>query len=237
MGAAVALIDKLVAVAEIDGRRIALERRLDAAPAALRSDDAKIEQVRAQLARQKDETKKGTLALKHLDGELKAKQQDVDKTQTAQNQARANDEFQALGKRIAGLKGEIGDLETKTLEEYERADQRDRERAPLEKKLKELEAEAKSARARVDAESRKLREELAKVEAERKEALAALDKDQLVLYERALEKHGDRAVVAVVDGYCQGCLVSIRPNQLAQLRGRSQLVTCWECARVLYLEG
>jgi predicted nucleic acid-binding Zn-ribbon protein len=230
------LIDKLVQVAEIDGRRLALLRKIEAAPSSVRSDEVKVENVKAELARMKDDSKKGTLEVKRLEGELKAKQQEVEKTQTAQNQAKSNEEFQAHGKKMAALKTEIGDFEIKVLEEYERADHREKDRAPLEKKLKELEAEAKTTRDRVAAESKKLKDELAQVEGERRERLKVLDKDQLALYERALSKHGDRAVVAVVDNFCQGCLVSIRPNQMAHLKSREQVVTCWECGRLLYLE-
>lgn len=230
------LIDKLKAVSEVDVRRLALERKLADLPNAPRAVEAKADVVRATLARQKEEQKKGTLEMKRLEGEVKAKQQEVDKTEAARNQARANDEFQAHGKKIQGLKVEIGDLETKILEEMERQDQRAKDRTPLEKKLAELEAEARATRAQAEVEGKALRAQLAEVQAERRELLSVLGKDELSLYERALERHGDRAVISVVDGYCQGCLVSIRPNQAAQLRGGEQIVTCWECGRMLYSE-
>lgn len=229
------LTDKLVQVSEIDARRISLQRRLEAAPAPLRDFEAKIEQAKSRLTREKDEAKKGGLEIKRLEGEVKAKQQEIEKCETARNTSRSNDEFQALGKKIASIQKEIGDFEVKILEEMERQDARDKGRAPLEKQVKEVEAELKAARAKIDVEVKALQAELAKVDAERKEALTILDKDQRALYDKALERHGDRAVVPVQDGYCQGCLVKIRPNQGAQLKGGDMLVTCWECGRILYV--
>ena len=231
-----ALMDMLIAVALVDARRLALKTKLVAAPAGARAEEAKAEAARSTVGKQRDESKRAGLELKRLEGEVKAKQQDVEKTQTQQNQARANDGFQAHGKRILALKAEIGDLEMKILEEFERADRRESDRAPLDKKVKELEAESKAARARADAAASALRAELEAADAERREKLAGLDPKQLAVYERSLEKHGDRAVVAVQDGYCQGCLVRIRPQQSVQLRGRENIVTCWECDRLLYAE-
>jgi predicted nucleic acid-binding Zn-ribbon protein len=228
------LIDKLVQVSEIDARRIAVQRKLDAVPAPLRDFEAKIESAKGRLTREKDEAKKGGLEIKRLEGEVKAKQQEIEKCETARNTSRSNDEFQALGKKIAGLQKEVGDFEMKILEEMERQDARDKGRAPLEKQVKEIEAELKVARTKVDAEVKVLKEQLAKIDAERKESLGILDKDQRAIYDKAIERHGDRAVVPVQDNYCQGCLVKIRPNQAAQLKGGDVLVTCWECGRILY---
>jgi predicted nucleic acid-binding Zn-ribbon protein len=233
----VALIDRLVQVAEVDVKRLAVKRQLAAAPAAVKEDEVKLEQAKALVQKHKDDAKKAGLELKRLEGEVKARQAEVEKAGISQNQARANTEFQALGKRIAGLKGEIGEFEMKILEEYERADARERDRLPFEKKVKELEATLKVTRDKVGAEVKRLEGELAKLEAARKDALTVLGKDELALYERALTKHGDRAVVPVLDNYCQGCLVGVRPNQLELLRSREQLVTCWECDRILYLEA
>ena len=66
---------------------------------------------------------------------------------------------------------------------------------------------------------------------------AGIDPKALELYKAALERHGDRAVAPVQGSVCQGCLITVRPQQLSLLRARDQIVTCWECGRVLYLEG
>jgi hypothetical protein len=45
----------------------------------------------------------------------------------------------------------------------------------------------------------------------------------------------EKAVAPVQDQVCGGCFISIRPNQLSLLKGRDQLVTCWQCGRILHL--
>jgi predicted nucleic acid-binding Zn-ribbon protein len=230
-----ALIDRFVTLAEIDDKRIALEKKLANAPRASKEGEARANDAKAAVLRFKEDAKKAGLELKRLEGEAKAKQQELEKTQIAQNQAKGNDEFKLLGKKADGLKAEIGAIETKILEEYERQDHRGADQGALEAKEKEAAAVAKKLAAEAEAVMSALRAELATVEADRKAAIEGIDKPALDMYRQALDRHGDRAVGAVQGAVCQGCFTSVRPNQVSILRAREQIVTCWECGRILYL--
>ncbi len=229
-------IEDFVKLSGIDDRRLALERKLAAAPRAAKEGDSRATEARAALQRFKEDAKKAGLELKRLEGEVKAKQQEAEKTQVAQNQAKGNEEFKLLGKKIDGLKAEIGSIEMKMLEEYERQEHRGADLAALEAKEKEATKESGALNREAEAQIATLRADLAKVEAERKAASEGLDKGSLDMYRQALDRHGDRAVSSVADGVCQGCFISIRPNQISLLKSKEQIVTCWQCGRILYLE-
>jgi predicted nucleic acid-binding Zn-ribbon protein len=231
------LIDRFVKLAGIDDRRLALERKLAKVPQASKEGEAKAKEAKDALQRFKENGKKAQLELKRLEAEVKAKQQEVDKTQVAQNQAKGNEEFKLLGKKADGLRAEIGDIEMKILEEYERADRRGSDTAALEAKEKEAQREYQALAKEAEAQSNAVKAELAQVEAERKEALSGIDKAALEMYRQALDRHGDRAVAAVAGGVCQGCFISIRPNQISMLKSGEQIVTCWQCGRILFLEA
>jgi len=231
-----ALIDQLIKLSRIDDKRIALERKLQNAPKAAREGDARAKEAADAIARFKEDGKKATLELKRLEAEVKAKQQESEKTQVAQNQAKGNEEFKLLGKKIDGLKAEIATLETKILEEYERADRRDPDLAALEAKNKEAKANAAKLNKEADALLAALKAELGRVEAERKQAIEGIDKGTLETYRQALERHGDRALAAVSGNVCQGCFTTIRPQQLSLLKARDQIVSCFECGRMLHFE-
>jgi len=232
-----ALIDRLIALARIDERRLELEKKIARAPEAALGEEAKAKQSRDHITKLKEDAKRAILDTKRLEAEAKAKQEEVEKTQIAQNQAKGNEEFKLLGKKIATLKAEIGALELKILEEYERADRRTAELATVEKSQKEVDQHAATERKKADEVLRGLKEELAKVQAERAQAASGIEKEPLAMYRAALERHGDRAVTSVQGQVCGGCFIAIRPNQLSMLKGREQLVTCWQCGRILYLES
>jgi predicted nucleic acid-binding Zn-ribbon protein len=232
-----ALIDTFLALGGIDTQRIALERKIAQAPLKAREGEARAKQAREALVKFKEDAKKQTLEVKRLEADIKAKQAEVEKTEISRNQAKGNEEFKLLGKRIDDWKAEIGTLEGKLLEDYERADHRASDQAALEKKQKEAEAEAAVLAKEAEVLLAKLRAELAVVAEARTKALAAVDRQALEIYRVALETHGDKAVTSVEGDTCQGCFIKIRPQQISMLKGREQLVTCFQCGRILYIEA
>jgi predicted nucleic acid-binding Zn-ribbon protein len=229
------LVDRFIALSEIDTRRMAFERKLSQAPGIARQADARARQAKDAVQAFKDAAKKAQLEMKRAEADLKAKQADLEKNQIAQNQAKGNEEFRLLGKKIDGLKDEIGAMEMKILEELERQDSRGPELASLEKAQKDAEAEAVRINKDVEAQVAGLKADHAKVMAERQKVAATLDAKTLEVYKSALDANGDTAVALVQGSTCQGCNMSVRPNQISLLKGREQLITC-QCGRVLYLE-
>lgn len=230
------LIERFVVLAKVDARRLDLERRIARGPLQLQQEDARGQKARDTITKLKDDGKRAGLETKRLEGETKAKQQELEKTQIAQNQAKQNEEFKAHAKKIDSLKVEIEALETKTLEEYERAEKRVVDLAAAEKGVKVVEQEVAAARKKIEAEQAALKAELEKVRAERTAAEKGIDGEALGVYTTVLQQHGDSALARVDGNSCSGCNISVRPNQLSILKGREQLVTCWQCNRILYLE-
>jgi predicted nucleic acid-binding Zn-ribbon protein len=69
----------------------------------------------------------------------------------------------------------------------------------------------------------------------RQELQAQADRQALQLYERILQARQGLAVVAVEARICQGCYMTLTPNDLMNLQGGRALVTCKSCQRILYL--
>jgi uncharacterized protein len=184
----------------------------------------------------KDASKQALMEQRRLEGEVKSKQQEIEKTNAALNTCKSNDEYKVLLKAIDARKAEVGDLETKVLEVFEANDKRATDEKAAAAKLKTLEAELADAKKRVDAELGKIDAELKGLEADRRTAAAVLSPEHHGVYARVLEKQrGDPPIAAVVNEMCQGCSLKIRPEQISQLRARTHVLTCFECERILYL--
>src|SRR5688500_15106547 len=102
MIAPMALIDAFIKLSVIDDRRIAVERKLANAPRAAKEADARAKDAKDAVLKFKEDAKRSTLELKRLEADAKAKQQEIEKTQINQNQAKGNEEFKLLGKKIDG---------------------------------------------------------------------------------------------------------------------------------------
>ena len=197
-------------------------------------EPACVADARRGLDRLKEQQKTQARDTTRLEGEAKAKQGEIDKTQAALNQAKSNDEYQALLRSIETKKGELGELETKVLEAYEAQESRTAEQKAIEVKLKQLDGELAEAKKRVAEELAKVDADVGRLEAQRKEATAGLSPDHMALYQRVLETNKDSATAAVIKDNCQGCFMKVRPEQVSQVRGK-HLATCETCSRILHL--
>ncbi len=70
---------------------------------------------------------------------------------------------------------------------------------------------------------------------QREARVAAIPADLLARYD-GLRRSRGRALAAAREGICQGCRVSLTPATLQRARAASELVTCGNCGRILYLE-
>ena len=109
----------------------------------------------------------------------------------------------------------------------------------------EIEASDKSARATKESISRQLTDletklkalgsQQEELETERKALAAQIDDDLLDQFERLFNSKGDSAVVAVEHGVCTGCHMKVTTATAARVKAEKEIVSCENCARILYL--
>lgn len=227
-------LEAILALGELDRKLAPVRRRLDQTSRLAAPQEHRAAEARAALAALDDKLKHGTLEIKRIEGEAKAKQAEIDKAQVALNQCKANDEYQALMRQIEQRKQELSQIETQLLEAMFSQESRQTERQTLAARQKELEAELKAAQGRAAEERQKIDAERRGLEEERAGIVAKLGPEARDLYTRIIERVGDTATAEVIDENCQGCFMKVRPEQLSQLRARNQLITCFTCGRILY---
>jgi uncharacterized protein len=172
---------------------------------------------------------------KNLELDVGTRTESILRLKTQQYQTRKNDEFQAIGHEIERYENEIRKLEDQELELMIEAD-----------KIKgELEAADKSARATKESISRQLTDletkskalgsQQQQLETERQALAAQIDDDLLDQFERLFNSKGDAAVVAVEHGVCTGCHMKVTTATAARVKAGKEIVSCENCARILYL--
>lgn len=227
-------LEIILELGELDRKLAPVRRRLDAVTRLAAPQEARQREVQGTLHAVEEQLKAGTLQAKQLEGDAKAKQAEIDKAQTALNQCKANDEYQALLRQIEQKKGELSAIETRVLEAMFAQETRQAEKAQAQARLKEVEKELQAARGRVAEERVKVEQELKGLEAQRTAVLVRLGDQARELYTRIVERLGDSATAEVIDENCQGCFMKVRPEQLSQLRAKNQLITCFTCGRIMF---
>ncbi len=82
--------------------------------------------------------------------------------------------------------------------------------------------------------SSKLNTKKAVIEKKRNGKIEGFSKNLLRKYNTLRERRNGRAVVGVINGVCQGCFMSIPPQQFNELLRGDQMLFCPTCQRIIY---
>ena len=151
-------------------------------------------------------------------------------------QVQTSREHQALLKEIEEGKKVLKETEERILQFLEQIEQ-------LEKDVNELEnlctGEQQLLQEAIDA----VEKEIKRIEGSKKQVVAQRDKEAATLqppylkrYSMLLNKRDGLAVVAITDNVCQGCYMTLPPQQVIEVRKADKLNLCPTCQRILYFK-
>ena len=105
-----------------------------------------------------------------------------------------------------------------------------------EREFKAAEGAFQKERAEKEALLESLQRELATLQESRRAQASRVEASLLQQYSRLVRGRGV-AVVAVKDGSCSGCGISLTPQTFAEVRRNDRMFTCASCNRILYYAG
>ena len=229
-------LDKLIALQKLDLTIATLDAEARAIPKA-------IETLEVRLTKAREVFDGARLHADQLQKVRRAQERELD--ETAQNakkkQARlfeikTNEEYSAVLKEIEALKVKSSQLETEILEQMEAADVTAKGVAEAERLFNAVQLEFQKERQQKEARLAVLQQELVGLRVTRKGQTQLLDADLLRMYSR-LMKSRDVAVVAVAEGSCQGCGMTLTPQTYNEVKRNDRMFTCPSCNRILYFPG
>jgi len=102
--------------------------------------------------------------------------------------------------------------------------------------INSLDAKRETAIGEFDKEIAKARKEFETETAKRQEIFVTLPKNLASVYDRFATRSKDGIAVAeVVNGSCSACFMSLRPQMQLNVKRGDQIITCENCARILYM--
>lgn len=228
-------VQKLLAVQNVDQKVASLRRDLDSVLAETARREKKIADLRKTYETRRGELLAAELEARRNEKAIQAADDEVKKLDTRLNTVKNNAEYQAILFQIEAVKKERGQLEEAGLQGMENLDklragidQASRLLAEEEKTFREFQKEAERLKSEREAD-------IAKVRAGRQDLTKDLPKELLARYERLFQHRDSLAVCAVEGQICQGCYTNVPVNDVARLMGKSAVVVCGSCQRILYL--
>jgi len=172
---------------------------------------------------------------KNLELDVGTHTESILRLKTQQYQTRKNDEFQAMSHEIERYENEIRKLEDQELELMIQADKLKGEIEVADKAARATKESIARQLADLETKSKALESQQQQLETERQTLAAQIDDDLLDQFERLFNSKGDAAVVAVEHGVCTGCHMKVTTATAARVKAGKEIVSCENCARILYL--
>ncbi|MSR65440.1 MAG: hypothetical protein EXS18_06625 [Verrucomicrobiae bacterium] len=227
-------LEKLLVIQDRDRRITMLQQEMTRVPAERQEIERQAKEETTLVESLKQKARQTEADRKNVDVEIEGKKQQIARYQVQQYQTKKNEEYQALNHEIQRTKEDIDELETKELELMVQADEVNAhlkiEQAKLNDMLKQFESQKATLVQRESAINKELEELKAEHEVKSKE----ISEDIYQKYERIKRNKSGSAIVGVQNGNCQGCHLAVTPTVLHQVKNGNAIVTCDNCARILY---
>jgi uncharacterized protein len=229
-------LNKLIELSQIDGTVAELRAKVEAHNAD--SDNIRKRHAREKeaMGQTKDSLKEGKMALDSINLEIKEKEGEIADTQGKQNQAKTNEEYSLLTKKVEELQSAISGLEDQALEAMEAMEQGSVDSKDREKELADKHASEAKDISENDAACQQLENEIAKATEHHKQLMETLDKDIADRYLRLRERYPANPVVPAPGGVCQGCAISQTQQDIAEMMQNIEIAFCRNCSRIIYLD-
>ena len=217
----------------LDRRIASLEGEIAALPKHVAEIEKQLEAHTRQLERDRAALIANGRDRKKLEGDIQAHEGKISKLRDQMLQAKTNEQYRAFQNEISYAEGEIRKAEDRILGLMEEAE-------PLDKNVKASEIDLKKQQGHVEGEKKTARErtaaaqkELAEKTGERQSVSGQMDGKFYVEYERIRKKTKNTPIAEVVDGHCDACRISLRPQFFQDLRKGDKIMSCESCGRIL----
>lgn len=228
-------VQKLLLLQKVDQEITSLTKDLDSLPAEEAKRKKRLDELDRTLAERKNRLLKAEVDARTLDTSVRGRDDEIKRLNERLNTVRNNAEYQATLFSIESVRKERDALQDQGLALLESVEALRSEVATAQGLA---DAERKVFEA-FQAEAEALRRSRAGAVAEvrgRRQAMAeGLPQDLLVEYDGLYKTRNHVAVCAVENSFCQGCYNKITVNDLARLMGKSTVVRCGSCQRILHL--
>ncbi len=228
-------LKQLIALQHLDTNIRKLQAELEAIPQRRAEIEKQFEQRASEflaLETKRDEAQQTRTRLETEMAETRTKAEHSDRALMA---ATNEKEYTAAIREGDAARKHSSDLETKILEQmvtFDGAQQEIGQRAP---EMETMRAERDAQLARLEEQTRAQAQQIDDLRAERERLQAALPKAITAQYNRISTRLRDGIAVAEArNNSCSACHMSLRPQVMTEIRRGEEVITCDNCARILY---
>jgi predicted nucleic acid-binding Zn-ribbon protein len=227
-------IEKLLILQDRDRKILKVQEELSRIGPDRQSLQAMLAGATGSLDAAKNRVKHLESERKKLELDVEAKKQLIEKYSLQQFQTKKNEEYRALAHEIEMCKEVISKLDDQQIEIMEKAEAEQKAATKAAAEAAEIKKTVESRIADLDRSEAGLKKELAELQSNREELAVVVEEAARSRYERLLKQKGQNAIVGIQHGVCGGCHMQLSRSIIVGCQGEQEIVTCPNCARILY---
>jgi len=227
-------LTKLLDLQQVDSRIAALRAEIAMLPKEVARIEAKLAGSKGKVEAAQAAIKTDDTSRRKHESDIKDQQEKISKYRDQSLKVKTNQEYKALMSEIEHAEAAIAKLEDKILEIMVAADAR-------KETLKQAEATLKADAAANEKEKEHARlqtsedeKQLAELTTQRNGLRTGILEETLNHYDRVLKLRGSVMAPVYADESCSACRVRLRPQVFQDVMSNEQIVTCFYCNRILY---
>jgi predicted nucleic acid-binding Zn-ribbon protein len=227
--------EQLKTLQQLDSRIYGLLDECQKKPLQVKQRQAELQQGRQQHQQLKERIKALRKKADQKELTLKEGEEKIRKLSVQLNTVRTNKEYSAILTEINSIKADNSVIEDEVLAILSQVDELQAEATEQQQKLHQREKELKQVEVQIENDLKELERQIEQLRNERQQLAEQIDPQLLTVYQRIVERTADHmAIAAEVDGVCQGCFMDLAPQEVNAIRGRTKVVICRCCSRILY---
>lgn len=227
-------LSQLISLQDVDVEIKRIKAEIESLPAKRNEMESQFANENKEFLDLKQQLDDALSQKRHLESEIEAEQQKLEKFKADQMKATNEREYSTSVREIDNARKTISALETevlKLMEQVEKLDAQVKERSPeIEAKRQELETKLTEYEALAKTDAGKLEALLA----ERVPMLETLSSETRSTYDRMSRIKSGLALSEARDYKCLACRMTIRPQVFNDIRRGEILITCENCGRILF---
>lgn len=227
-------IEQLTELQVIDQEIAKLDAENDAKLAKLRERETIFQENESSISALQEKIEAAEVRRRELEAELSDELSRLKERQSKMMQVQTNREYQSLLKEIEDGKKSNKEREEEIVQlmEVAEADTKimNEQTSTTEEEKKALAKEAKEA----DKFSSAIEKQKAGIVKKRNTMAKKIKTGVLRKYDMLRKRRNGKAIVPVIKGVCQGCFMSIPPQQFNDILKGDRILNCPTCQRILY---
>lgn len=228
------VIENLLILQDRDRKIMRIEAELANTGPELAALDRKAHQAQAELDAAKLRVKQIETDRKKLELDVEAKKAQIEKYAFQQFQTKKNEEYRALAHEIDGCKAAISKLDDQQLELMEQGEAATKAMNEVAKSAGVILKDIETAKKALAEKEVRLKKELDGLKADYDRLESAVDENLRDRYIRLRKSKGATTVVGITHSVCGGCHVKLPMQVVISCQAQQEIVTCPNCARILY---